>query len=66
VDGRQIEDVEAHGGDLGQQQLDVGEGAVAVGIRRRGTGKQLVPTGETGALAVDPEVQFVAGGATRR
>ena len=29
MDGRQVEDVEAHGGDLRQQELDIGEGAVA-------------------------------------
>ena len=29
VDGRQVEDVEAHGGDFGEKKLDVGEGAVA-------------------------------------
>jgi len=34
MDGRQVEDVEAHSGDLGQQQLDVGEGAVARRIGR--------------------------------
>ena len=32
MDGRQVEDVEAHGGDLGQKEFDVGEGAVAVGV----------------------------------
>ena len=31
VDGRQVEDVKAHGGDLRQQELDIGEGAVAGG-----------------------------------
>ena len=63
VDGRQVKDVEAHAGDLGEQRLDVGEGAVAGGIGRRRTREELVPTGEAGALAIDPEAElFGVGG----
>ena len=58
VDGRQVEHVEAHGGDLGQERFDVGEGAVPAGIGRGGAGKELVPGGVAGALAVDPERQL--------
>ena len=39
VDGRQVEDVEAHGGDVGSRSFDVGEGAVAGGVGRGGAGK---------------------------
>ncbi len=64
VDGRHVEDVEAHGGDGGQEGLDVGEGALAGGIWRCGTGEELVPGGVAGTLAVDPEgkLLWVAGG----
>ncbi len=64
VDGRQVEDVEAHGGDLGQQGFDIAQGAVAAGVGRGGARKELVPGGEAGAFAVDPdaEVFVVAGG----
>ena len=58
VDGRHVEDVEAHGGDVGQQCFDVGEGAVAGWVGRSGAGKELVPTGEAGALAIDPEMEL--------
>ena len=60
VDGREVEDVEAHRGDLGEQEFDVGKGAVAGGVGRCGTGEELVPTGKAGAFAVDPELQFLA------
>ena len=56
VDGRHVEDVEAHGGDLGDAGGYVAEGAVsgwAVGTG--GAGEEFVPAGEAGALAVDPE-----------
>ena len=32
VDGRHVEDVEAHGGDFGEKKFDVGEGAVTRGV----------------------------------
>jgi hypothetical protein len=55
MDGRQVEDVEAHGGDLGELLLNVFEGAVAAGDGRGGPRKELVPGGVAGALAIDPE-----------
>jgi hypothetical protein len=62
MDGRHVQDVEAHGGDLRQQRFDIGEGAVTRGIGRGRAGEELVPAGETGALAIDPEMQLLAGG----
>ena len=62
VDGGQVQDVEAHGGDLGDACFDVAEGAVLHSVCRRrfgdvggGTGEEFVPAGEACALAVDPE-----------
>ena len=62
VYGRQVQDVEAHGGDVGQERFDIGEGAVARGIGGCRAGEELVPTGEAGALAVDPEAQLLGFG----
>ena len=59
VDGRHVEDVEAHGGDLGQQGFDVARGfRGGVGSGEAERGKELVPGGEAGAFAVDPELEF--------
>jgi len=55
VDGRHVDDVEAHGGDFRQAEGDVFEGAVLAGNCGGGAGKELVPTGEAGAFAIDPE-----------
>jgi hypothetical protein len=55
VDGREVEDVEAHGGGLGDARGYVVEGAVGVGSGRCGAGEEFVPDGEAGALALDPE-----------
>src|SRR5205823_13523175 len=43
VDGRQVEDVEAHARDVGQARFQVLEGAVASGLRRARPGEALVP-----------------------
>src|SRR3981081_4527336 len=42
---RQVEYVEAHGGDAGQECFDVGEGSVTGGVGRGGSGEELVPGG---------------------
>ena len=64
VDGRQVEHVEAHGGDVGQEGFDVGEGAVTSGVGGGGSREELVPGGVAGSFAVDPEMQLllVTGG----
>src|SRR5260370_513412 len=46
VDGRQVEDVEAHLGDVRQACDDVAEGAVAAGLRRARAREHLVPAPE--------------------
>src|SRR5450759_5079355 len=58
VDRRQIEDVEAHGGDVIQAFLDVPERAVQARLRRAGAREQLVPRAEAGARAVHHHAQF--------
>ena len=55
MDGGHVEDVEAHGGDLGDACFDVTKGAVLIWNAGGGAGEEFVPAGEAGALAVDPE-----------
>src|SRR5262249_1637749 len=55
VDGRQVEDVEAQRGDVGQAGLDVLEGAVAARLRGAGAREQLVPGAVAGLLAIDDD-----------
>jgi len=43
MDGRHVDDVEAHGGDLGKAGFDVFEGAVFAGSGGGGAGKELIP-----------------------
>src|ERR1700733_9707865 len=54
MDWRQIEHIEAHLGDAGQQELHIGEGAMASWIWRCGSRKKLVPTRVAGTFAIDP------------
>ena len=63
VDRRHIENVEAHGGNFGDADGYVAQGAVLAGCAS-GAGEEFVPGGEAGALAVDPEREFgsVLGG----
>ncbi len=56
MDRRQIEHVEAHGGDAGQERFDVGEGSVTSGVGRGGSGEEFVAGGVAGSFAVDPEM----------
>jgi hypothetical protein len=58
VDGRHVEDVEAHRCDLGDAGGYVAEGAV-LAVGAGGAGEELIPAGEAGALAVDPEWELV-------
>jgi hypothetical protein len=64
MDWRQVEHVETHGGDAGQESFDVGEGAVSSWIGGGGSREELVPGGVAGAFAVNPEMQLlmIAGG----
>ena len=57
VDRRQVEDVEAHAGDVGQALLHVAEGAVPAGLGGRRAGEELVPGAEPGPLAVHPDAE---------
>src|SRR6185437_2395988 len=49
MDRRQVQHVETHRGDVGQQSLEVREGTVLAGPGRSGTRKHLVPAGEARA-----------------
>ena len=53
MDRRQIEDIEAHRGDIGEESLDVRQRAVLAGPSGGGARKHLVPGREARALAVD-------------
>ena len=55
---RQVHNVEAHRGNLGQLLLHIAEGSVLTGNRRGRTRKQLVPRRESRPLAIDPQRQL--------
>ena len=63
MDGRQVDDVEAHAPDLGEPLDAVGEGAVAAGDPALGAREQLVPGREGGRRPVHHhlELPVVAG-----
>src|SRR5258708_18706029 len=50
MDGRKIQHVEAHVGQVGQPRLDVLKSAVMTRLRTRRAGKHLVPAAEARAL----------------
>ncbi|MND99253.1 hypothetical protein D3C80_916330 [compost metagenome] len=58
VDGREIQHVEAHGGDFRQAPLDIGEGAMALWVAALRAREQLVPAAELRQAAL--HVQRVA------
>src|SRR5258705_13662835 len=55
VEWREVEHVEAHGGDAGQERFDVGEGSVAVWVGGGGSGEELVPGGGAGGRPGRPQ-----------
>ncbi len=57
LDGREVDDVEAHPGDVRQARLDVLEVAVPRRLRGSGAGKELVPAAEARALAIGEYLQ---------
>ncbi len=59
VDGRQVDDVEAHGGDAREGLFSVGEGAVRAGFGGGGAGEEFVPGTEAGADRIDGEDELV-------
>ena len=61
MDGREIDHVEAHLGDVGQALFAIGEGAVLAGLGRGGAGKELVPGAESGANRIDDDGEFAVG-----
>jgi hypothetical protein len=64
VNGRQIEHVEAHLGDIGQALLHVLEGAVTARLVGGGAREHFIPRAEAGALAVHGDAQdALVGGA---
>ena len=52
MDRREVQHVEAHGGDRGEQPLDISEGTVHARRRRSRARKELVPGAEAGAVAI--------------
>ncbi len=62
VDGWEVDDVEAHGGDGGKASGGGAEGAVGVGGGAFGAGEELVPGAVEGAFAFDEEGEGVGGG----
>jgi hypothetical protein len=65
VDGREVEDIEAHAGDLGQELLHAAQGAL--GLHRIGeyrAREELVPGAEEplGRVDPDPELPLEQGG----
>ncbi len=67
MDGRQIQNVEAHRRDFRQKGRDVGECAVFARRAARGAREQLVPRGEARAFAIhfDDQGGFVSGNGLR-
>src|ERR1700761_2450327 len=63
MDGRHVEDVEAHGCDFGDAIGDVDQRAMG-SCGPRGAWKEFVPGGEASTLAINPEREFgrVPGG----
>lgn len=57
MDRGQVEDVEPHAGDVLEPVDHVPERPMPSWLRRRGAGEELVPRGERGTLAVDPELE---------
>ncbi|MNO76579.1 hypothetical protein D3C76_676530 [compost metagenome] len=53
MDRREVDYVEAHRGDFRQAPANVGEAAVAAGLRAFRAGEEFVPAGESGQLALD-------------
>ncbi len=64
MDGRKVQHVESHLGQVRQPRLDVAKFAVTPGLRRGRTRKQFIPAAEAGALAIDQEIRRGAGGAS--
>ena len=57
VDGRQVQDVEAHPGDVGEPLLDIAEGAVRARLAGRAR-EQLVPGAEARPLEIDQHLEL--------
>ena len=60
VDGREVDHVEVHAGDILQPLLGFGEGPVAAGLRRAGPGEHLVPRAEPRLLPIDHHDELLA------
>ena len=58
VNGRQVEHVEAHFGDVGQAGFAVPEGAMRARLRGAGTREHFVPGAEAGLGAIDGDGEF--------
>ena len=66
MDRRQVEDVEAHAGDVGEAIRDVAERAVPAGLGRRRAREALVPGAEGRALDLDVDRQRLVERGRRR
>ena len=62
VNRREIEDIKAHAGDVGQPRNDIAERPVASWLSRRRAGKKLVPRREAGQGAVNRHLQLAVVG----
>ena len=58
MNGRQVKDVEAHAGDLGQNPLAVAEGSVLAGGRAERSRKAFIPGAEEGLSHVHDQWQL--------
>ena len=65
VDGREVEDVETHSGDVGQPVLDIAKGAVLALLAGRAR-KHLVPGAVSGAHRLDQHLGLASVGDRRR
>ena len=58
MNGRQVHNVESHGGDFRQLALHIAKRSVQAGNGRRRSRKELVPRGKPRSFAIDPDREF--------